>query len=153
MKKLFGHILILMMGFAACQGPMGPAGPPGRDGAADWWVGDFVVLHNDWKMVDDDDWYLFEYRFSFPELSNFVFNDGAVIGYLVQHIRYGGGSPVRTHCLLPYTVYGEDDDGYPYSENYSCELRPGYINFTVKYSDYVPHIKPPDRTFRIVLIW
>jgi hypothetical protein len=164
MKKLIGLLLVVMMGVVACEGPMGREGQRGRDGkdgkdgeSTQWWVGDFTVLTNDWVRLNDDDWYFFEYEFSFPELSNFVFTDGAVIGYLVQNVSYNGGPATRVHNLLPYTVYGEYlENGYvvSYSENYSFEVRPKYINFIVKFSDDVaPNYRPDSRTFRVVLMW
>jgi len=160
MKNLLGWLLVMMLGITACEGPMGPPGRDGKDGkdaeSTQWYVGDFEVSSKDWNLVfeemDDNEWYLFEYEFRVPELDNFIFTQGAVVCYLVQFFSYGG-NPVRTHCLLPYTIYGEYDNGFPFSENYSCELRTGYINFTVKYSDWFPELLPPDRTFHVVLMW
>ena len=144
--------------FSACQGPMGPVGPPGKNGsdaeATQWLIASFEVKSEHWRVVHEDDWYFFECEISFPELTEFVFKEGAVICYLIQHIQYDGEkNPTRIHSLLPHTVYGELDDGWPYSENYSCELRPGWINFTVKYSDWAPEWSPPTRQFHIVLMW
>jgi len=162
MKNLFGCMLVVIIMFTACEGPAGPPGKNGKDGLADWFVGDFVVKSEDWKMYDDEEWYFFEYEFTLPELTKFVFELGAVMCYLVQDVSYDGGkTEYRYHSLLPYTVYGEDsfiDENndefwYPYSENYSFEYRQGNINFVVKYSDWVPNLKPPTRQFHVVIMW
>jgi len=147
-------MFIVMLMFSACQGPMGPAGKNGLDGTAQWLVATFQVSSEHWRVVEEDDWYFFESEIEFPELTEFVFMEGAVLCYLIQHVQYAGErNPTRVHSLLPHTVYGEYDDGWPYSENYSCELRPGWINFTVKYSDWAPDIQPPSRLFHVVLMW
>ena len=152
MKKLFGLILIVMLAFTACEGKMGP---PGKDGqSTEWFVCDFEVDHNDWAVVSEDDWYFFEYEFKVPELTKSVFKDGATVCYLSQEVTYDNGRTYnRIHCLLPHTVYGEYEDGTAYSENYSCELREGYINFVVKYSDISPDLKPPSSRFHVVMMW
>jgi hypothetical protein len=161
MKKLLGWLLVVMLGISACEGPIGPPGRDGRDGrngkdaeSTQWYIEDLEVRSQDWNFVNDEmdgnQWYLFEYEFSLPELDQFVFMQGAVSCYLVHNVNYGGNS-IRVHSLLPFTVYGEED--YPFSENYSCELRPGYINFVVKYSDWSPDILPPTRKFHVVLMW
>jgi len=158
MKKLFGFLIIVTFAFVACEGPAGPPGRDGRDGrdgeSTQWFAGDFIVYSQDWTFVEDhdNDWYFFECEIRFPELTEFIFMEGAVIGYLVQNVRYGTGPTIRIHSLLPHTVYGEFE-GFPYSENYSFEIRPGFINFIVKYSDWEPELLPPTRQFRIVMMW
>ena len=164
MKKVMGCLLLAVLAFTACEGPMGPPGKDGRNGRdgknaepTQWVVKDFKVYSKDWDRIvidekgDGDKWLLFEYGFEFDVLDDFVFTEGAVLCYLVQYFSYGG-SQIRTHCLLPYTVYGEDDEEYPWSENYSCEISPGYINFTVKYSDRLTD-NPPDCEFHVVILW
>ena len=161
MKKLTGWLLILMIGFTACEGPMGPEGPQGRDGkngrdgeSTQWFVNDYDVFERDWTIINEG--YVgafFEYKINIPELTGFVFDEGAVICYLVEEVSYDGGKKSLIQSPLPYTIYGEYyDDGFPYSENYSYEVGPGYIRFIVKYSDFSNDI-PPTRTFHVVLMW
>ena len=157
MKKLLGCLLVVMMCFAACQGPIGPMGPPGKNGidgeSTQWFVKDFQVLSEHWVAVYDDlmgD--IFEYEFRISELTGFVFDEGAVVCYLVQNINYGGKATV-VQSPLPYTFFGEYH-GKLYSENYTYEIRPGYINFIVKISDFDTQAQQPlDCTFRVVLMW
>jgi hypothetical protein len=72
--------------------------------------------------------------------------------YLIQTIPIGG-KDTDIQTLLPYTFYGETDDGSLYSENYTFEIRPGYINFVVKISDFNTEFQQPlDCIFRVVLM-
>ena len=159
MKKLLGCLLLVTMVMSACEGPMGPPGRDGLDGrngkdgkdavSTQWFIQDCVIFSEDWKPVTDDlmgD--IFEYGFNIPKLSTLVFEEGAVVCYLLQKV---GKSDIQTP--LPYTFYGRDGD-YFYSENYTCEVRPGYINFIVKVSDFNTKIQQPlDCKFRVVLMW
>lgn len=186
MKNFWGFLLVVMIGLAACEGPMGPEGPAGLNGAdgrngrdgtngrdgrdgrdgtdgrdgrngtdgqdgesANWFIMDFEVLSEHWTPVFDDligDIFIFE--FPITELTGFVFDYGAVVCHLIQNVN---NEPVQTP--LPYTFYGEDD-GYFYSENYSYEIRPGFITFIVKISDFNTQVKQPLKcTFRVVLMW
>jgi len=151
MKKLLGCLVMVVMWFSACEGPMGPMGPAGRD--ANMKVCDFEVLSEHWIPVHDDMMgNIFEYEFRIPELTGYVFDEGGVVCYLVQYLNIGGkNTPVQTP--LPYTFFGEYD-GFLYSENYTYEIRPGYINFIVKVSDFDTEFqKPLPCTFRVVLMW
>ncbi len=148
MKKLFGLLLLVLLGFTACEGPMGPEGPPGKDAiSTEWYVHDYEIYSNDWKLNHDKDGRPFyEYEFGIPELTKFVFDEGAVVCYFVQ--KTGN---ILTQSPLPYTYYELDGD-FPYSENYSCEVKPGYVKFIAKYSDFATE-QPKDCIFHIVLMW
>ena len=155
MKKLTGWLLLLMIWFTACEGPMGPAGPPGMDGeSTQWFIADCTVYSEDWIPARDDlmgDY--FEYEFRIDALTSFVFNEGAVVCYLEQNVTYGG-RVTAVQTPIPYTFYGEASGGVLYSENYTYEVRTGYINFIVKISDFDTQTQQPlDCKFRVVLMW
>ena len=154
MKKITGLLLVVvMMSITACEGPMGPPGKDGKDGyETEWFVNDYNVLSHQWNLTFDDMMgSFFEYEVPIPQLTSFVFTDGAVLIYLVQDI-FSGGRTVQVNSPLPYTYYYESNDFF-YSENYSFELRPGYINFIVKYSDFDTNEKPATCRFHVVMIW
>ena len=159
MKKLFGFLVVALIGFTACEGPMGPPGPRGDKGddAIGWFAEDYDVFANQWRANTEEDdrnfFRYFEYEVRFSELTEFVFNEGFVGCYLVQEVvNVENGKRTLVQKPLPYTVYGFDDEGAPYSENYSFETRAGYVNFIVKYSDF-SNIQPPTCTFHVVMIW
>jgi len=152
MKKLLGCLLIVMVGIVACEGPMGP---PGKDAEFVRFTGDYDVYAGDWiPRIEEGDGYFFhyfEYEFRVPQLTNYVFDKGFVGCYLVQKIIYNQRENL-VQRPLPYTIYGFNDFGEPYSENYSFETRPGYIKFIVKYSDF-DEIQPLTCTFHVVMMW
>ena len=155
MKKVLGWLLAIMTGITACEGPMWPMGPPGPSGdgyETQWFIRDYDILSHQWELVFDQNMgSLFQFEIPVPEITKFVFDEGAVLCYLVQEISSGGRTSL-VQSPLPYTFYGEID-GFFYSENYTFEVRTGYINFIVKYSDFDTEIKPLSCTFHVVLIW
>ena len=158
MKKLIVCLLVFMIGITACEGPMGPAGPPGRDAVeTGWFIDNFEVFPEHWKpATEKGDRYFFhywEYEFALPQLTDYVLEKGFTGCFLVQDIRYDGGRTSTVHRPLPYTIYGTGE--YDYSENYSFELRRGFVKFIVKYSDFdAPELPLPLYCiFRVVLIW
>ena len=155
MKKLFGFLMVVMIGLAACEGPQGPPGKDGLNGiATGWFAKDYDILSSEWKPgIEEGDGYFFhyfEYEVRIPELNDFVFDEGFVGCYLVQEIIHNEKRTL-VQRPLPYTIYG-DDNGTPYSENYSFETRVGYVKFIVKYSDF-SELQPLGCTFHVVMIW
>jgi hypothetical protein len=152
MKNLLGCLLIVMLGFTACLGPIGPEGPPGKDAeSTQWSISDYNVSKNQWVPKTDLDFGpFFECEVYIPDLTKFVFDEGAVTCYLVWSV-IENGKATFVHSALPYTRYG-DDSGYLYSENYSYEVKPGFIKFIAKYSDFSA-VPPMDCTFHVVLMW
>jgi len=153
MKKLFGILAIAVIGLAACEGPMGP---PGKDAeSTQWFVRDYNVLSDQWsERTEEGDGYFFYYferDVAIPQLNEFVFDKGFVGVYLKMNVRRDGRN-IHVQRPLPYTIYGIDEHGNPYSENYSFEIRPGAIRFIVKYSDF-DEIQPLSCTFHVVMMW
>ena len=159
MRKLFGCLLVVMMSFVACEGPVGPPGRDGRDGIDGEFTyrftNDYDVWFDEWISSSEEGdgyfFYYFEHEISIPQLTKFVFDEGFVGCYLVQEIVYENGKKALVQRPLPYTIYGFDG-GEPYSENYSFEIRTGYIKFIVKYSDF-GEIQPLSCTFHVVMMW
>jgi len=186
MKNFWGFLLMLIIGFAACEGPAGKDGTDGRDGrdgidgrdgrngrdgrdgkdgrdgndghdgkdgdgSHSFIIKEFFVHENSW--IPDYDVLMdnfFFYGFEINELTPRIYNNGAVVCYLVQEFDFG---VVQTP--LPYTFYGSEDNGtYFYSENYTYEISPGHITFIVKISDFNTEAQQPlSCNFRVVLLW
>ena len=152
-NRLFLWMLIVTLAFTACEGKVGPPGRNGRDGidgeSTQWFIQDFEIKSEHWRPVTDDlIGNIFEYGFNFSKLTGFVFDAGAVVCHLVQSVN----NQVN-YTPLPYTFYGEAGGEF-YSENYTYEVRPGYINFIVKVSDFATDVQQPlPCTFRVVLMW
>ncbi|HBG88354.1 MAG TPA: hypothetical protein DDW62_12485 [Marinilabiliaceae bacterium] len=146
MRNLF---LLLFAGLMAvsCEGPMGPPGLPGEDGepGASWDVKDFVI--NNWTENREAGY--FYSHFNFPELNNFIYNEGIVIAY----IEFDGSYQTP----LPYERYKEMwIEGVPYrwSELIDFEYAKGEISFYLTPSDFDTAADMPDpATIRVVLLW
>ena len=151
MKRQAFWLLVVLMGFSACRGQEGPAG---KD--AEKYICEYDILPHKWRQGEEEgDNYFFHYWFhevSIPQLTEAVFTHGYVGCYLLQEVRYENGRTSLIQRPLPYTIYGIADDDFAYSENYSFEIRRGFINFIVKYSDF-SDLQPLACTFRVVLIW
>ena len=159
MKKFFGWILIVMLVFSACA-------KDGRDGKdAILIVRDFNVPSQTNKWVSGYDNLMgdfLECTILVNEITGDVFDNGAVLVYLVQYIEIGNELiPIQTP--LPYTLarwalyYCDDVDDescwIDYTENYTFEVSPRHINFIVKTSDAgFPIHEPINCTFRVVIM-
>ena len=146
MKKIlvFFAIALMVAASIACEGK------PGKDGNdAIFKILDFDVESEEWNEHDG----IFKYDFPMPEFSGKIFDEGAVVCYLLW---FEGSVPVQSP--LPYTFFGVDEDidgnDYFYSENYTFEVKPGYITFIVKISDFQTGFQQPlPCSFRVVLLW
>ena len=152
MKRFLKFLLPIVLVVSACTGKEGPPGMDGRDGMVNKVIRDFEILEEDWvavfdplsPVVDPDEPNIFQYLFSFPHLTRNVYDNGLVAVYLEQFI-----DDIVFQTPLPYTYYGED-----FSENYTFEFGPGYINFIVKISDFDTQAQQPlSCLFRVVLMW
>ena len=146
MRNLF---LLLFAGLMAvsCEGPMGPPGLPGEDGepGASWDVKDFVI--NNWTENREAGY--FYSHFNFPELSNFIYNEGIVIAYIEFDGTY--------QTPLPYERYREtiiNKEPYRWSELIDFEYAKGEISFYLTPSDFdtAAETQAP-ATIRVVLLW
>ena len=157
MKKIFGWLLIVTLVFSACA----KDGKDGKDVVLI--VRDFNVPSqtNKWTIVEDGLMgYIHECSVFIREITGDVFDNGAVMCYLVQFIEIGNEQvPIQTP--LPYSLprwdllYDEEADEdfwYNYSENYTFEVSPGHINFIIKTSDTFGSLGPLDCTFRVVIM-
>ena len=160
MKRLLGCILMAMIGLAACEGPMGPAGRDGRDGidgeVTYWKVIDYAIPRNAWELIGnpDDIGSYFYYVSDVPELTQAIYNDGAIVCY--YRYRDDFGDNVQTP--LPYTYYDIIVEGgveFPFSVQYSYDVMPGSIAFKVVFSDFcTAENKPPAScNFRLHLLY
>ena len=149
------------MCFAACEGPVGPMGPPGRGGDPTYWkVIDFTVARRDWSLFSpgnepNEIGSYYYYVFDVPELSRAIFDDGAIICYF----RYRDELGYTVQTPLPYTYYdiivNQWGEEFPYSVQFSYDVTPGSIAFKLVFSDfYTDENEPPAScNFRLHLIY
>lgn len=171
MKKLI-LLLSCILALSACegdQGPMGPMGPKGEtgkdgkngkdgkdgEGGVGWYIKTFTVEKNMWTRVGKaGELNSFYYAdLEIPELNDFVFTDGTVIGYIITKDDEGGdvknGLPFVLHKGIKY----DDNKEELWTQTYNFDFNPGLVRFYITYSDFKTSVTPEKETFSIVLMW
>jgi hypothetical protein len=131
-------------------------GPPGDPGIETQWVNTFyTVASGHWELVGGQDALNSYYRciFDEPLLTDFIYKEGVVQGYLVVN----PGTRDETLRPLPDDMpYAERvDASYAdyWAEYITFDYMPGSVAFYVTYSDFSTHIAPPDMKFKLVMIY
>ncbi|GHT08007.1 hypothetical protein FACS189426_02600 [Bacteroidia bacterium] len=105
----------------------------------------YTVSVNHWKLAQDDDfgdYYYYEFRE--PALTRDIYERGILNSYL----KIG-----ESLYPLPFDDYWIDKD-YRWTEQVTCEFKPGYITFILRYNDYKLN-EPPhyDYNFLVRFMW
>lgn len=166
MKKLFLLLIsaITLSLFSSCEGPEGPMGPTGQSGLngkdgidgkdgydTNWYVTSFTIKPDEWELVGKPGELNSHFFVDKPlkELSDFIYKEGAVIGYIETAKGVKNG--------LPYVLHlgGKDDKGeFLWTETADFDFYPGGVGFYLTYSDFNTQLRPyKDKTFYIVLMW
>ncbi|MDR1938631.1 MAG: hypothetical protein LBQ73_09090 [Tannerellaceae bacterium] len=151
MKKLLPALLAVVC-LLSCEGPIGPMGPPGESGVQTQWKSVYyTVKEQDWMLVggqnNPNSYYLYE--FDEPALTDFIYEEGVVIGYVVAN----PGTPDEVLRPLPDTWPLADDRGDTWMESVTFDYMPGSVAFYVGYSDFATAVRPPVMTFKLMMIW
>lgn len=121
-----------------------------------WKIVPITVNKEQWTWNDNSKQY--EAIFDFPELTEFIYEDGANIGY----VFIGEQGVDEVQKMLPFVnTYssGNDDAGNPitFTETISYDIQlgnPSTIAFFIKDSQLIQDPDAPQTyNFRIVLIW
>ena len=149
MKSLLKSTLVflfIVLGFTACEGPQGP---PGEDGWSYIDVKYYTISR--WALAADGTYFFAEVSNS--AITDYVFDKGVVVGYLVQDYNKAN----ELHIPLPYEMFYNEYDVYgnlvQWSETVSFDIMPGSIGFYYKPSDFYTGLTPPSLTFKIVAMW
>ena len=115
-----------------------------------WEIVPITVKKTDWEWFDDEKRY--EAVYDLPELTEFIYEDGAQIGYVF--IGEQGVNEVQK--MLPFVKsYGSGVGSY--TETISCDYQlgsPSTVAFYMQASDLKEHEEfLGDYNFRIVLVW
>ena len=111
-----------------------------------------VVNKNHWEVGDDDQSGIYFFvEFKEPNLDPFIFDRGAMQAFIF--VNNGNISP------LPFNDYWKEWDAYNnsyymFTEQVTCEFRPGYVTFIIKSSDHEmvrPHYDLYE--FRVRFMW
>jgi hypothetical protein len=84
MKKLLPALLAVVC-LMSCEGPMGPPGTPAEQ--TQWNPVYYTVKTQDWHLIggEDEPNSYYQYVFDEPELTDFIYKEGVVIGYVVAY--------------------------------------------------------------------
>lgn len=119
-----------------------------------WEIVPISVKKTDWEWFDDTGRY--EAVYDLPELTKFIYEDGAQIGYVF--IGEQGVNEVQKSLPYIHTYYEEDENGsIMYTETISCDYQlgsPSTVAFYIQGSDLGrADYNLADYNFRIVLVW
>ena len=123
--------------------------------ATGWKIVNINVKKEDWKWNEKAAQY--EAIADLPDLTKFIYEEGAVIGY----VFLGTQDVDEVQKLLPYVnTYSEQDDTGKtvyFTETISCDFQlgnPSTVAFFIKSSDlFRDPDAPQNYNFRIVLVW
>lgn len=119
-----------------------------------WHIVKAEIKGRDWELIEDKEEGDLRERYyrasvNLPELTENVFDEGAVIGY------YKFDNDSKT--ALPYVKTRVDNNGFAYTETYSCDFilgNPSRAIFYLEASDAGKYDNlPPDASFQIILIY
>jgi len=107
---------------------------------------DYNVKTDHWSIgKDDESGDYFYYEFREPKLTQEIYDKGVMQAFLI--LRDGNISP------LPFDDFWMDSDGYRWTEQVTCEFRPGYVTFILKYNDHAAVSPYYNYDFRVRFMW
>jgi hypothetical protein len=145
------RLFILLAGtiLLSCEGPMGPPGESGVE--TQWQHLYYQVEEHAWELMGDGQGApnsYYQYVVDEPALTNFIYREGVVTGYLVAN----PGTPDEVLRPLPDTWPVADRQNY-WSESVTFDYMPGSVAFYVGYSDFATNIRPGKMIFKLTMIW
>ena len=106
---------------------------------------DYTVNQKDWSVGDDDEsGVYFYYEFKEPELTQFIYEHGIMQAFLIMN-----GQNISP---LPFDDYWIDGN-YRWTEHVTCEFRPGFVTFILKYNDHTLDTPYYVYKFRVRFMW
>ncbi|MDR1555684.1 MAG: hypothetical protein LBS88_01465 [Tannerellaceae bacterium] len=147
MKKLLPAMLAVVC-LLSCEGPMGPPGEPAVQ--TQWKAVYYTVKSQDWRLEggkDNPNSY-YQYVFDEPALSDFIYQEGVVIAYVVA----SPGTDKEVLRPLPDTWPIAEGPDY-WTEHITFDYMPGSVAFYVAYNDFATSVRPPSMTFKLMMIW
>ncbi|MEA5044756.1 hypothetical protein KCV26_14855 [Petrimonas sulfuriphila] len=155
MKRNFFTSLLAVVLFLGVA--FGAASCSKNDGIAEtqWKVINITVKKSDWVWNNNDGFY--QATVNLPELTQFIFDEGAAIGYY----KFNNDSKTALPFVKTY-AYDIIENGVTvtkfYTETISCDFNlgsPSSVVFTLEMSDlaFYEDGVPVDMNFQVVLIW
>jgi len=149
LKKWTIAVAVVMVAvLTSCQTSDPILNDPPQGNYTNFFTQDYTVFQKDWSIetYDDESGMYYYYEFNEPYLTSYIYNNGVMQAFL-----YTGNGNISP---LPFNDYWIDSTGYMYTEQITCEFRPGVVSFIVKASDHaqvLPHY--PRYDFRVRFVW
>jgi hypothetical protein len=136
MKNLLLPALIFLLSTASCT--VNDNGDP-----IAVYTQTYIVEIADWLPASDESGDYYYYEFREPALTRYIYENGMMNAYLKID---EGLNP------LPFDDFWIGRDGYRWTEQVTCEFRPGYVTFFFKSNDHgsKPYYK---YTFYVKFMW
>jgi hypothetical protein len=141
MKKLALSMLVVLA-FTSCEINEAP-----DEVIVNTFTQTYTVTANSWKVSSDDSGAYLYYEFREPALTPYIFNNGMMNAYLVI------GDAISP---LPFDDFLIDDN-YSWTEQVTCEFKPGFITFILKADDHYNYMDSdpfyPEHKFLVRFMW
>ena len=108
---------------------------------------DYTVTTKNWQIGTDDSGNYFYCEIPEPALTDEVYDYGTMQAFILMD-----GYNISP---LPFNDYWIDENNYMWTEQATCEFRPGTVRFILKYSDHATDVQPSYDTynFRVRFMW
>lgn len=120
-----------------------------------WKIVNIKVNKGDWKWVADAGQY--EVVVNLPELTQFIFNEGAVIAYLKIDAKTKAQLPFSKSYTFEFTAGDGSTQTGTYTEHIKCDFQvgsPSSVAFFIEASDLQRADEYlEDKDFQVVMIW
>lgn len=154
MKKILANLALvaaMVLGFASCTKV--ECDCPKENTSTQWQINNYVIKANNWEFCASTDGTngFFRAKLNAPELSKFIWEEGAILGYLVN----SDGGQQALPCTRHYEEYNEEGLQITWTETTEIEFLKGECYVYVTYSDffYPEGATPGDMSIRLVMLW
>jgi len=106
---------------------------------------DYTVQTSHWQVgTDDESGIYYYYEFRENNLTQFIYDHGIMQAFLITNNA--------NLTPLPFDDFWMEGD-YRWTEQVTCEFRPGYVTFILKYNDHATNPPYYVYDFRVRFLW
>jgi hypothetical protein len=142
MKKLALLTLIVLV-FSSCEINEAP-----DEVIVNTFTQTYTVTRNSWKVGHDSSGDYLYYEFRESALTSYIFNNGIMSAYLVM-----GDATKDGLTPLPFDDFLIDNNNYHWTEQVTCEFKPGLITFILKADDHFLEPFYDEHKFMVRFMW
>lgn len=153
MKRIFAAFaLIAAMVFSSCTKVECDC-PKDQPAGTQWQIKNYVIKESNWEFCSASDGTngFFRAQLNAPELDKFIWQEGAMLAYIVNS---DGGQQVLP-SVRHYEMTSTDGYHFLWTETVDFEFQQGkcFVYVTANDFDYGDDYNPGEMSIRLVLIW